>query len=114
MKLDESIAEVFLASEADGKLVGLVLVRAGHGVHAKLDDRVKRCEQHLVEHEANDNRLGSASWGRDGQAGVKAKRGKESLVVDEDGEDGEGEEEVQLGGKKESAWVGLELAQLPS
>lgn len=86
-------------------LTSLVLILACLGVDEELDEGVEGLDEQLVEDEADDDGLGSANGRFDGQAGVKAERGEERLVVDEHREEDEGPEKVALGDEQQAAGV---------
>jgi hypothetical protein len=108
MKLDQRVLELLRFIQPDGEFVGLILVFPGLLVHQKLDDRVERFEHHLEQHKADDDglRRGGTVRTSHGQGGGEVERGEEAAVVDEDVEEGEGEQEVELGYEQELGRVG--------
>lgn len=100
------MANSSVVSSVDRALTSLVFVLARLGVHEKADDRVKRTGDELEQHEANDNRLRAAVRSGDSQGRVKAERGEQGLVVDEQLEQSQGEQQVALCDKEEFGRVG--------
>lgn len=86
-------------------LTRLILVPPRDTVHPKLDHRVQRRQNKLEKHEPNNDWLRPARRIVRREPRVKAECFVQRGVVNKDGEDGEGEEEVGLRNEEELAGV---------
>lgn len=82
LELDQAGREELRVAETDGKLIGLVLERAGDDVHQELDDGVEGLEKVVEEDEANEDGLDTLKAEGLVKAGIADKEGEESKDVE--------------------------------
>ena len=86
LQLDETLCQLVLVSQADGKRIRLVLKLARHDVDEELQDSVDGRQDSVKQDETNEGRHGVD----------KAERLVQRLVVDENREHGKEPENIRL------------------